>query len=299
MHAGCDHYLSWLQLERNLSHHTLAAYSRDLARFCDSLERQGVVCLEAVTQLHVTRWLRELGSDLAPASQARALSAVRQLYAFRVRERIQDDNPVAAIQGPRRRRGLPQTPSKAQMKRLLAAPDSRTARGQRDRAALELLYASGLRASELCNLELDELHLQLGVVRPHGKGDKERVVPVGGPAKAALELYLAEGRPRLLKGCPSRYIFIGNRARALSRMALFRQVRRYARSAGISDAVSPHQLRHAFATHLLQGGADLRAVQQMLGHADLSTTEIYTHVDRSELKRSVDRHHPLGDGGQS
>ncbi|MEO0812554.1 MAG: tyrosine-type recombinase/integrase, partial [Myxococcota bacterium] len=160
----------------------------------------------------------------------------------------------------------------------------------------ELMYASGLRASELCELEIDDIHLELGVVRPRGKGGKERVVPMGDIARQCLENYLAEGRVALLRGRPSSSIFIGNRGRALSRMALFKIVRRYAAAAGIQKEISPHKLRHAFATHLLQGGADLRAVQQMLGHADISTTEIYTHVDRAQLKHSVDRYHPLGSG---
>jgi integrase/recombinase XerD len=212
-------------------------------------------------------------------------------------------NPVAEVIGPRRRRPLPVVPSRAEMERLVEAPGARpagslmstvTARALRDRAALELLYAAGLRASELCRLRMDELHGELGVVRPTGKGSKERVVPVGRPALAALHAYLADGRPRLLKGRPSDYVFIGNAGRPLSRMALFKIVRRYAKVAGITRKLSPHKLRHAFATHLLQGGADLRAVQEMLGHADISTTEIYTHVDGDALRTAVDQHHPLG-----
>ncbi len=295
MEVACDLYLDWLQVERNLSERTVEAYARDLARFRASMGRQGLAVLKEVEQVHVARWLRELGEEgLAASSQARALSAVRQLFSFYVRKGDQKHNPAREVRGPRPKRALPTVLSRDEMARLLLAPDVKTARGQRDRAALELMYASGLRASELCLLQLDDLHLELGVVRPRGKGGKERVVPMGDIARQTLEHYLSEGRLQLLRGRPSPFVFIGNRAKALSRMALFKIVRRYAGAVGIQKELSPHKLRHAFATHLLQGGADLRAVQQMLGHSDISTTEIYTHVDRARLKQSVDRYHPLG-----
>ncbi|MEM6732790.1 MAG: site-specific tyrosine recombinase XerD [Myxococcota bacterium] len=300
METACDLYLDWLQVERNLSARTVEAYARDLTLFREAMSAADVTELAAVEPVHVARWLRSLGEEgLAATSQARALSATRQLFAFFIRRGDLERNPASEVRGPRTQRRLPVILSRDEMIRLLDAPDVKTPRGQRDKAALELLYASGLRASELCHLEIDDLHLQLGVVRPRGKGSKERVVPVGSIAREALERYLAEGRMQLLRGRPSGFVFIGNQGKALSRMALFKQVRRYARAAGIRKELSPHKLRHAFATHLLQGGADLRAVQQMLGHSDISTTEIYTHVDRSGLKRSVDRHHPLGDGGDS
>lgn len=295
METACDLYLDWLQVERNLADRTVEAYARDLTRFRASMARQGLTHLAQVEQIHVARWLRELGEEgLASSSQARALSAVRQLFSFYVRRGDQKHNPAREVRGPRAKRRLPTVLTRDEMGRLLRAPDLQTARGQRDRAALELMYASGLRASELCLLEMDDLHLELGVVRPRGKGGKERVVPMGEVARRCLEHYLAAGRLHLLRGRPSPHVFIGNRARPLSRMALFKIVRRYAAAVGIRKELSPHKLRHAFATHLLQGGADLRAVQQMLGHSDISTTEIYTHVDRARLKESVDRHHPLG-----
>ena len=304
MDASVERYLEVLRVERNLSPHTVEAYERDLRGLIASLAASGVHDPAEVRAVHLTRWLRSLAAaGKSPASQGRALSAARQLFAFLVREGDIPTTPVAEIIGPKRRRPLPVVPSRQEMVRLVEAPGDRpaasgattvTARHLRDRAALELLYAAGLRASELCRLRLDELHLQLGVVRPTGKGSKERVVPVGKPALAALAAYLAQGRPRLLKGRPSDYVFIGNAAKPLSRMALFKIVRRYAKVAGITRKLSPHKLRHAFATHLLQGGADLRAVQEMLGHADISTTEIYTHVESDALRAAVDRHHPLG-----
>jgi integrase/recombinase XerD len=302
--AEVERYLEVLRVERNLSPHTVEAYARDLRGLTASFADSGVGELAEVRPVHVSRWLRSLAvGGKSPSSQARALSAARQLFAFLVREGDLATTPMTEVTGPKRRRPLPVVPSRVEMERLVVAPGERpaasattsvTARSLRDRAALELMYAAGLRASELCKLRLDELHLQLGVVRPTGKGSKERVVPVGRPALAALREYIEQGRPRLLKGRPSDYVFIGNRAAPLSRMALFKIVRRYAKVAGITRKISPHKLRHAFATHLLQGGADLRAVQEMLGHADISTTEIYTHVETDALRTAVDKHHPLG-----
>lgn len=290
-----ERYLDMLRVERNLSANTIEAYARDLAGLRASVGTDGVDAPADVKPAHVTRWLRGLAEQgKSPASQARALSAVRQLFAFLVRSAEVTTNPAVDIVGPKRRRPLPVVPSRQEMVRIVEAPGPRARSALRDRAALELLYAAGLRASELCRLRMDELHLQLGVVRPTGKGSKERVVPVGRPALEAVKAYLEVGRPQLLKGRPSDFVFIGNSGKPLSRMALFKIVRRYAAAAGISRKLSPHKLRHAFATHLLQGGADLRAVQEMLGHADISTTEIYTHVEGEQLRSAVNKHHPLG-----
>jgi integrase/recombinase XerD len=298
MERACDRYLDHLRVERNLSPRTLEAYARDLDGLRTSLSSQGVRRPEDVGPVHLTRWLSGLSErGLAATSQARALSAARQFFHFLVGSGALERDPTRLLEGPRRRRKLPVVISRAEATRLVEAPAGQGPRFQRDRAALELLYAAGLRASELCLLRVDELNLELGVVRPFGKGAKQRVVPMGEPSVAALRTYLADGRPALLKGRPSPYVFIGNRGRPLSRMALFKLVRRSAAAAGIPKALSPHKLRHAFATHLLQGGADLRSVQEMLGHSDISTTEIYTHVDRDGLRTTVDKHHPLGSRG--
>lgn len=295
MEQTCDRFLDYLRVERNLAPLTIEAYARDLRGFRTHLAQDGVVRPCDVLATHISSWLYGLAQrNLRTSSQARALSAVRQLFSFLVREGALATDPTALIEGPRRRRPLPVVLSPQETTRLLEQPKGETPREQRDRAAMELLYASGLRASELCLLRTDELHLQLGVVRPTGKGSKERVVPIGRPATAALSWYLEHGRAALLKGAASPYVFIGNRGKPLSRMGLFKIVRRYALAAGIARKVSPHKLRHAFATHLLQGGADLRAIQRMLGHADVSTTEIYTHVECSQLREVVDEHHPLG-----
>ncbi|MBI5509188.1 MAG: tyrosine recombinase [Deltaproteobacteria bacterium] len=273
MERAVDLYLDHLRVERNLSPRTVEAYAGDLRSLCAELHKAGCRRPKDVSGVHLARWLRALaGRGLKPASQSRALSAARQLFAFLIREGALSADPAVVITGPARRRTLPVVLSRADMAALVETPDTRGPRGERDRAALELLYSSGLRASELCMLQVDDLSLAHGIVRPRGKGDKERVVPLGRPAAAALGRYLEHGRKALLKGRPTSYVFIGNRGRALSRMALFKIVRHAAAAAGISKAISPHKLRHACATHLLQGGADLRSVQELLGHAEISTT---------------------------
>lgn len=295
MDHAVDRYLDHLRVERNLSPRTVEAYARDLGGLVDHLHEAGITRPADVAAVQISRWLQSLADrGLKGSSQARALSAARQLFAYLVALGDVKTDPTKEIAGPRRRRPLPGVLSRAEAERLVESPNIETPRGERDRAMLELLYGSGLRVSELCDLQLDDLHLRLGVVRPRGKGRKERVVPTGRRALEALERYLGHGRAALLKGRPSAAVFIGNRGRPISRMGVFKIVRRAAGVAGIERAISPHKLRHAFATHLLQGGADLRSVQEMLGHADISTTEIYTHVEREQLKNTVDSHHPLG-----
>jgi integrase/recombinase XerD len=296
MEPTTDLFLDHLRVERHLAENTLSAYATDLQQFRAALAKEKISTPKDVRALHVSRWLRYLGETKKQSSQSRALSAVRRYFKFLVKEGVLDKNPVAGLVGPKQRRPLPKVLSHKDAQAIMQALDDDTPRAMRDKAMLELLYASGLRASELCNLRMDEIHLELGIVRPKGKGSKERVVPMGRPAIAALKHYIDAGRPSLLKGRSSPAVFLGNRAKAISRMGLFKIVQRYARKAGCMQAISPHTFRHAFATHLLQGGADLRAVQEMLGHADIATTEIYTHVDAEQLKRTVSTHHPLGDG---
>lgn len=288
-----DLFLDHLRVERHLAAATLEAYGRDLS----GLLLHGDPPVVDVSAAHVATWLRGLSErGLAASSQARALSAARQLFAYLHRERHVAANPCADLVGPRRRRPLPVVPSRREAAAMVEQPRGNTPRALRDRAALELLYGSGLRASELCSLRMEDVHLSLGVVRPRGKGNKERVVPMGEVARAALTEYLSHGRPALSRHGPSSYVFLGNRSRPLSRMALYKLVRRCGLQAGLDRVVSPHKLRHAFATHLLQGGADLRVVQEMLGHADIATTEIYTHVSVDSLLATVEVHHPLGSG---
>ena len=294
MEGTTDLFLDHLRVERNLAEQTLAAYATDLRQFRTLLAKDKLTKPHDIRALHISRWLRHLGETKKHSSQSRALSAIRCYFKFLVKEGILAKSPVEGIVGPRRRRHLPKILSHREAETILNVLEDNTPRAMRDKAMLELLYASGLRASELCKLRMDEIHLELGIVRPYGKGSKERVVPMGRPALEALKHYLSNGRPLLLKGKTSYAVFLGNRGKAISRMGLFKIIQRYALKAGITKSISPHTFRHAFATHLLQGGADLRAVQEMLGHSDIATTEIYTHVDRTQLTKTVAAYHPLG-----
>jgi integrase/recombinase XerD len=229
---------------------------------------------------------------LSARSVARHLVAVRNFFAFLLREGEAAADPTANIDLPRQWRTIPKYLSQAEVERLLAAPDADTAAGLRDRAMLELLYASGPRASELCGVQVRDLNLEVGVLRVTGKGGKQRLIPVGQSAVAAARAYLDSARATLLQGRASGHLFVTTRGLAMTRQAFWRMVRQYGLKAGISRRLTPHLLRHSFATHLLEGGADLRSVQTMLGHADISTTQVYTHVLRSRLRQTVDQHHP-------
>ena len=230
----------------------------------------------------------------SPRTVSRYLSSWRQYYRWLVREGVIDGDPVALIESPKTGRGLPKALSEEQIESLLAAPDTGTPLGLRDHAMLELMYATGLRVSELVNLELVNLNLNQGVIRVTGKGGKERLVPIGDEAHDSLKVYLADGRTVLLKGAQTESVFVTTRKSAMTRQAFWYMVRRYAKLCSISQKLSPHMLRHSFATHLLNHGADLRVVQLLLGHSDLSTTQIYTHIAREGLKRMHEAHHPRG-----
>jgi integrase/recombinase XerD len=228
----------------------------------------------------------------SPRSVARWLVAVRRFFAYALGEGLVSEDPTAHLDSPRTWRSLPKVLSFQEVELLLAAPDRNAPRGLRDAAMLEVLYATGLRVSELCGLRLGDLHLDAGYLRCWGKGSKERVVPLGSEADATLQRYLAEGRPSLLAGRRTDWLFVNSRASAISRQGFWKLVKRYGIRAGIRTPLSPHVLRHSFATHLLENGADLRSVQVMLGHADISTTQIYTHVNRERLRRLYEDFHP-------
>ncbi len=215
-----------------------------------------------------------------------------QLYRYLLEKGIIEAEPTANLAAPRQWQSLPKYLNKKQIDDLLAAPDQTKPQGLRDRAMLEFLYATGLRVSELCRVRVSDLDQNMGFVRVVGKGNKHRIVPVGRTALQAVEHYLTSGRPRLLKGRPSPYLFVTNRGGAMTRQAFWKLLAGYGRKSGMFHDLTPHVLRHTFATHLLEGGADLRSVQTMLGHADISTTQIYTHVMRSRLRKTVDEHHP-------
>lgn len=294
-----DEFLDAAWLQAGLSDNTLAAYRADLRKFAAWLHRRDGRLL-AADGGQISAYLGDRAALQSARSAARALSALKRFYRFAVAaERIARD-PTAEVAAPAVGRKLPVTLSESEVEALLAAPAAATALGARDRAMLETLYATGLRVSELVNLRLDHMDLDAGVCRVVGKGDKERLVPLGEAAIDCLRRYLAEARPDILGARQSAAVFVTRRGRALTRQAFWRNLRIHARAAGIGDgdggggALSPHQLRHAFATHLLNHGADLRSVQMLLGHSSLSTTQIYTHVAGARMKQLHRRHHPRG-----
>jgi integrase/recombinase XerD len=295
-----ERYLDHLTVERGLSDHTLAAYRRDLRRYVAFLSTRDVARADAIEEAAVRSFVASLsasthgpeGRPYRATSVARALSAVRSFHRFLVREGVTDRDPAAAVPQPRLPRSLPHPIPLQDVRRLLDAPDPTTPAGLRDRAILELLYGSGLRISELTGLDVDDLELNDGSVRVLGKGGKEREVPVGSYAGEALEGYLTRGRPALASGASGGALFLNARGGRLSRQSCARLLGRYVRLAGIERRVTLHTLRHSFATHLLEGGADVRVVQELLGHASVATTQIYTLVTAQHLRDVYERSHP-------
>jgi integrase/recombinase XerD len=286
-------FLDHCRIEKALAANSVSSYRRDLARYTAyTLKNKGDGLPNASSVRAYLDSLYEAG--LASSTIARHLTALRTFCLFLQREGELASDPVGTIPLPRQPRRLPKRLSQEEVERLTAAPDLSTPRGLRDRAMLELLYASGPRVSELCHVELRHLDLDMGLVRVMGKGSKQRLVPFGPPAAAALRAYLEAGRGALLKGRPSPYLFVTSRGGAMSRQTFWNLIRRCGLQAGIAQKLTPHLVRHTFATHLLEGGADLRSVQTMLGHADISTTQIYTHVLPERLRSLVERHHPRG-----
>jgi len=289
-----ERFLDATWAERGLSDNSLQSYRHDLLRLRERLGRRGK-SLDAANREDLLGVLAaEVRQGKSPRTVSRYLSAYRQYYRWLLREGVIDSDPVALIESPRIGRGLPKALTEEQVEALLAAPDTDTLLGLRDRAMLELMYATGLRVSELVNLELVNLNLNQGVVRVLGKGRKERLVPMGEEAHASLTLYLSSGRPALLDGAQTDRLFVTHRKSGMTRQAFWYMVKRHAGRCDITQKLSPHMLRHSFATHLLNHGADLRVVQLLLGHSDLSTTQIYTHIAREGLKRMHEAHHPRG-----
>lgn len=293
-----DAFLFHLRMERHLSKHTVEAYARDLARFSGTLgdtEPHGFG--REQVEAFITHLRDEIG--LSARSAARALSAVRMYCRYLVREKVRSDNPASLVPLPRLGKGLPKTLTAKQAVDLSVSPSVTEPRGIRDAAMIELLYATGLRVTELVTLRLGDIDLNQGLIRATGKGNKTRLIPMGENAIARLRNYLEHGRPELLKRATRRglrrlpdTLFVTARGRGMTRQGFAKNLKRYGNRLDL-DEISPHKLRHSFATHLLEGGADLRSVQAMLGHADLSTTQIYTHVSRKALQRAYDESHPL------
>lgn len=285
-----DGFLDQLWLADGLSRNTLAAYRRDLLKLAARLEGQGA-SLPAADAAELERALLQGVESEKPATRARLTSALRRYYQHLLQSGLRQDDPSARLQTPKRGLRLPKSLSEAHVEALLAAPDTGTLYGLRDRTMLEVLYASGLRVSELVGLTLQQVNLLDGLVKTVGKGNKERLVPLGEVAQEWLQRYLREARPLLLAGQACDAVFITQRKAGMTRQMAWHLISRYAKRQGLPP-VSPHVLRHAFATHLVNHGADLRVVQLLLGHADISTTQIYTHVARERLKQLHARHHP-------
>lgn len=289
-----EQFLDVLWTEQGLSTNTLSAYRSDLAQFDAWLQRHGGRLIKG-SRIDLQAYLAEsVTAGVKPRTTARQLSSFRRFYRYLLRERVIDVDPTADLESPKLGRPLPKSLNEKEIERLLDAPDVDTPLGIRDRAMLETLYATGLRVTELVDLALFQLNLDQGVLKVIGKGSKERLVPLGEEAALWLARFLTGARPQLVKGGHTDSVFPSNRGSAMSRQAFWHSIKRYAAIAGINKPISPHTLRHAFATHLVNHGADLRVVQMLLGHSDLSTTQIYTQVARERLKKLHAAHHPRG-----
>ena len=289
-----DRFLDAIWMERGLSENTLGAYRADLLALAHRLEERGVDLLRATRAdvLEYISWRVQGGAK--PRSTARQLSSFRRFYRYLLREGLISEDPTAQIAMPKIGRALPQSLTEEEVEALLAAPDVSEPLGHRDRAMLEVLYATGVRVSELINLRMSQLNLNQGVLRIVGKGDRERLIPLGDEAQDWLREFLNGPRSEILLERQTDYLFPTRRGDRMTRQAFWHIIKRYAKKAGIHKKLSPHTVRHAFATHLLNNGADLRVVQLLLGHSDVSTTQIYTHVARERMKELHSRHHPRG-----
>jgi integrase/recombinase XerD len=294
-------FLAYLEYERGLSRNTLEAYRSDLLQLGGYLDRAGVDVLVAQHE-HLAGFLAELAAGaeerrpVAAATLQRKAACLRSFYRHLRRENVIEHDPTAELRAPRKSQKLPQVLTRGEVAQLLGAPKGTDAGALRDRALLELMYACGLRASEAIDLEVGNVDLRHGVLRARGKGSKERLVPVGREAVTAVKAYLQRGRPELVGLREERRLFVNRRGSGLTRQGLYKIVQRHARSVALADKMSPHTLRHTFATHLLAGGCDLRAVQEMLGHADIATTQIYTHLSAERLKDVYFAAHPRAGG---
>lgn len=295
MEEALQQYLTHLAVERGLSGNSLGSYASDLKRYLAFLKTKNIDDLQAVERKLVSEFLASLmGYGLSPVSLSRNISALRGFHRFLASEGITKKDPTENIETPRLDKKLPEVLDLSEVEKLLAQPDPASLLGLRDRAMLELLYACGLRVTELLTLKTSDLFFDQDFIRCFGKGSKERIVPVGRSARNWTDKYRQGSRPALLKKFSTEVLFLNNRGRPMSRMGFWKLLKAYAQKAGIKKRVHPHILRHSFATHLLEGGADLRSVQEMLGHADISTTQIYTHVDREYLKEVHRQFHPRG-----
>jgi len=288
-----DSFITYLAVVRGLSKNTLESYGRDLIKFVLYLQGKKVGSVDRVDYKHVLDFLAHLKEQgLSVRSIARVLVSLKQFFKFLIRERIVNKDPTFLIRTPKTRRVIPGVLALDDVEKLLSAPGDSSYEGVRDKAMLEVLYATGIRVSELVNLQLNSVNFELGYLLVYGKGGKERIVPLGDKAIRGLKEYLAGSRPHLLKSRKSIHLFVTRRGTRMTRQGFWKLIKNYASKVGIVKRISPHTLRHSFATHLLERGADLRTIQVMLGHSDISTTQIYTHIERERLKEVHKKYHP-------
>ncbi len=295
MNLTIEDFIHYLVVERGLAPNTIESYKRDLVKYAEYLKKvETVSSFEEVTREHIIAFMRYMMENgKSSKTIARHVASIRSFHQFLLREHIMDKDPSVHIETPQVERTLPKVLSPDEVEALLTAPDESTPFGRREKAMLELLYATGIRVTELMNLNVEDVHMTMGFVRCIGKGDKERIVPMGKMASEALQKYIEESRPKLLKrNQKEEALFLNHHGRRLTRQGFWKILKKLALSAQIEKELTPHTLRHSFATHLLENGADLRAVQEMLGHADISTTQIYTHVTKKRLKDVYNEFHP-------
>jgi integrase/recombinase XerD len=295
MHQSLDRFLNYLIVEKGLSKNTIEAYSHGLNRFLNYLRRKGMEEVREISKLDIREFLLFLKKKgLSSKTLARNLVSIRVFMRFLTEESILSANPAEEIESPKTAKTLPEILSLEEVETLLEQPDTQIPQGMRDRAMLEMLYATGMRVSELTQLQVNNVHLEAGYVLIYGKGSKERIVPIGNEAMKWARRYMGETRERLLKKRESPFLFVNRSGKPMSRQHFWKSIKAYGRRAGIRKRIAPHLIRHSFASHLLERGADLRSVQLMLGHVDISTTQIYTHVTGERLKKIHQRYHPRG-----
>ncbi len=294
MEEEINAYGRYLRIERGLSDNTIISYQRDLRKYSHFLAENAIHAFGDVTKPDVLLYLQFLNQEnLATASIGRMITSLRRFHQYLKQEGLMENDPMVTIQMPKKQQKLPKVLSMDEIERLLAAPDVKTVLGLRDRAILELLYATGLRVSELIHITMSEIHLDIGFIQTIGKGDKERIVPLGEEAAFWIAEYLSDSRPALAKGRKeTAFLFLNFHGNGFTRQGIWKNLKQTVRDAGIKKNVSPHMLRHSFATHILENGADLRIVQELLGHADISTTQIYTHITTERMAEIYQKHHP-------
>ncbi|MFA5311262.1 MAG: site-specific tyrosine recombinase XerD [Candidatus Omnitrophota bacterium] len=288
-----DTFLNYLSIERGLSNNTIISYRKDLNNYLTFIEGKNIDSLSKISKDNITGFmLAQRDRGIAPNSVARRLAAIRMFHRFLARERILKNDPSTLVDSPRLWKRVPDALTLNEVEALIAQPNVHNSQGTRDRAILETLYATGMRVSEAVNLKKDNVNLDIGFLRCIGKGDKERIIPLGKKAIASISRYIKESRPKFLKDKASEFLFISRSGKKISRQSFWKIIKKYAKLARIKKPIKPHTLRHSFATHLLEHGADLRSVQEMLGHSDISTTQIYTHVNKDRLKSVHRQFHP-------